>query len=174
MMLANVAEQDRSKRVERSLIANLTACLLLIVQFLLGMVVNLWVTVPTHHPGAGAHNFFAGAASAIAWVIPHGPPWLALHAALGLALAVAAFANIAWAPAIGSRLYTAAAVLAALAILGAAFNGASFVNYGHDFSSMIMSGLWALSLACYLTCLYLAARLPTRATTATNGHRGQA
>src|SRR5437763_10509474 len=111
-MLADVAQQDRSKRIGRSLIADLAACVLLIVQFLVGMVVNLWVTVPTHHPGAGAHNFFAGAASATAWVIPHGPPWLALHAALGLALVVAAFASIAWAPAMGSRLYTAAAVLA--------------------------------------------------------------
>jgi hypothetical protein len=71
----------------------------------------------------------------------------------------------------GSRLCTAAAVLAALAILGAGFNGASFVHYGHDFSSMIMSGLWALSLACYLTCLYLAARRPARATTAATGVR---
>src|SRR5215470_478430 len=125
-MLADVAQPDRIKRIERSLVADLAACLLLIAQFLLGMVVNLWVTVPAHHPDAGAHNFFAGAASAIVWVIPHGPPWLALHAALGLALVVAAFASIAWAPAMGSRLYTAAAVLAALAILGAGFNGASF------------------------------------------------
>ena len=107
-------------------------------------------------------------------MILHGQPWLALHAALGLALVVAASVSIAWAPAMGSRLYTAATVLAALAILGAGFNGASFVNYGHGFSSMIMSGLWALSLACYLTCLYLAARRPARATAATSGHRGRA
>jgi hypothetical protein len=49
-------------------------------------------------------------------------------------------------------------VLGALAILGAAFNGVSFLNYGHSFSSMIMAGLWALALACYLTGLFVAAR----------------
>jgi hypothetical protein len=40
----------------------------------------------------------------------------------------------------------------------AGFNGASFVNYGHDISSLIMSVLWALAVACYLTGLYLVAR----------------
>jgi hypothetical protein len=58
----------------------------------------------------------------------------------------------------GSRL--AASVLGALAILGAGFNGASFLDYGHDFSSMIMAGLWALALACYLAGVLLAARRP--------------
>jgi hypothetical protein len=53
-------------------------------------------------------------------------------------------------------------VLGALAILGAAFNGVSFLNYGHAFSSMIMAGLWALALACYFTGLYLAARRISR------------
>ena len=47
--------------------------------------------------------------------------------------------------------------LGALCIVGAGFNGASFLNYGHDVSSLIMAMLWALALACYLTGLYLAA-----------------
>jgi hypothetical protein len=34
----------------------------------------------------------------------------------------------------------------------------SFLNYGHDFSSMIMAGLWALALACYLAGMFVAAR----------------
>ena len=42
--------------------------------------------------------------------------------------------------------------------MGAAFNGVSFLNYGHDFSSMIMAGLWALALACYITALFRTAR----------------
>lgn len=46
----------------------------------------------------------------------------------------------------------------ALAITGAAFNGVSFVNNGQAFSSMIMAGLWAVAMACYLTNLFYAAR----------------
>jgi hypothetical protein len=33
---------------------------LLVIQFGLGMYLNLFVTLPSHHPGAGATSFFAG------------------------------------------------------------------------------------------------------------------
>ena len=142
----------------RLLAVNLAACVLLLIQYLLGMAVNLYVGLPGRHPGAGAGNYFAGAASGLAWVIPHGPVWAAAHAAFGLALVLAAFAAIALTWGQDSRVATVTSVLGALAILGAAFNGVSFLNYGHAFSSMIMAGLWALALACYITGLFLAAR----------------
>jgi hypothetical protein len=155
---AVTAQPGRPKRAGRVLTVNFAACLVLLVQYLLGMTANLYVTLPAHHPGAGARNFFAGVASGLAWVIPHGPAWVAAHAALGLALVVAAVASIAltWRP--GSRLVTATSVLGALAIVGAGFNGTSFLNYGHAFSSMIMAGLWALALACYITGMFVTAR----------------
>jgi hypothetical protein len=154
------ARPEQTGPRSRLLAVNFAACLLLLAQFLLGMAVNLYVIIPTHHPGAHASNYFAGVASGVAWVIPHGSGWLAAHAAFGLALVLAAFASLflrrgrEW----RSRSYTTMSVIGALAILGAGFNGASFLNYGQAFSSMIMAGLWALALACYLTCLYLAAR----------------
>jgi hypothetical protein len=138
--------------------ANLAACLLLVIQYLLGMVANLYVTLPDHHPGSGARNYFTGVTSGLAWVISHGPGWAAAHAALGLALVLAAFAVLALTWKQGGRLATGLAALGAAAILGAGFNGASFLNYGHDFSSMIMAGLWALALTSYLTGLYLGSR----------------
>lgn len=141
----------------RRLAVNFAACLLLLVQFLLGMAVNLYVVLPASHPGASASDYFTGAASGLAWVIPDGPVWAGVHAAFGLALVVAAFAGIALTRH-SSRAAMALSVLGALAILGAAFNGVSFLNYGHDFSSMIMAGLWALALFCYLTGMFLAAR----------------
>lgn len=150
--------QRSGQIIQRSLALNLIACLSLVVQFLLGMIVNLFVTIPNHHPGAHASDFFTGAASALGWVIPHGATWLVAHVILGLVLAIASLINLAWAPRTQSKPYTAAAFLAALAIIGAAFNGTSFLNYGHDFSSMIMAGLWAVATTCYLTCLYLSAR----------------
>ena len=137
---------------------NLAACMLLLAQYLLGMVVNLFVSLPAHHPGSGAGSYFAGVASGLAWVIPHGPAWAAAHAAFGLALVLAAFAGVALSWRHASRACTTASVLGALAILGAGFNGASFLNYGQNYSSMIMSGLWALAVACYVTGMFLAAR----------------
>lgn len=135
---------------------NFIACLLLLVQYLLGMAVNIYVVLPGKHPGASASNYFSGAASGIGWVIPDGPVWAGIHAAFGLALVVAAIAAVALTR--GSRAATALSVLGALAIIGAGFNGVSFLNYGHAFSSMIMAGLWALALVCYLTGMFLAAQ----------------
>jgi hypothetical protein len=139
--------------MRRLLLVNVLACALLIVQYLLGMAVNVFVVLPATHPGANAGDYFGGAASGLGWVIASGPGWAAAHAAFGLALVVAAIAAMVLSLA-GARARDRVAVslsaLGALAVIGAAFNGVSFVNYGHAFSSMIMAGLWALALACYL------------------------
>jgi hypothetical protein len=144
----------------RQLAVNLGACALLLIQYLLGMVVNVYVVLPGRHPGAGAGDYFSGAAAGLAWLIADGPAWAAAHAALGMALAAAALAAVAVAWRRGSTAGTAASIIGALAVIGAGFNGASFVDYGHAFSSMIMAGLWALALACYIIGLFLAASLP--------------
>ena len=154
--MAGVARSAPS--AHRLLAVNLAACLLLLVQYLLGIVANLYVTLPAHHPGAAASNYFAGVSSGLAWLIGQGPGWAAAHAALGLALVLAALGNIVFTWRRGSRLAIVLAVLGALFIVGAGFNGASFLNYGHDVSSLIMAVLWALALACYLAGLHLAAR----------------
>jgi hypothetical protein len=73
-------------------------------------------------------------------------------------LALAAVVSIALAWRKDSRFLAWTTVLAGLAVIGAGFNGMSFVNYGHAFSSMIMAGLWALAVACYLLGALLAAR----------------
>ncbi len=154
---AVAAPPGRANPAGQLLAVNLTVCLLLLIQYLLGMVVNLFVTLPGRHPGANASDYFTGSASGLGWVISDGPAWAAAHTAFGIALALAAVATVAvtWR---GSRAATAMSVLGALAILGAGFNGASFVDYGHNFSSMIMAGLWALALACYIAGVFLAAR----------------
>ena len=46
----------------------LTAVILFIlaVQFLLGMAVNLFVTIPTNHPGANPPEYFSGVFNSVA------------------------------------------------------------------------------------------------------------
>ncbi len=144
--------------MRRLVAVDLAACFLLLVQYLLGMAVNVYIVLPGKHPGAGASNYFAGAASGVAWAISSGPGWVAAHAALGLALVVAAIAGVVLTWGRGSRAGTTLSVLGALAVIGAGFNGASFLNYGHAFSSMIMATLWALAIACYGAGALLAAR----------------
>ena len=144
--------------MNRRLAVDIAACILLLAQFLLGMAVNVSVVLPTHHPGAAAQNYFAGVASGVSWVIPDGPAWIAAHAAFGLALVLAALAAIALTWRSGSRTERTMSVLGPVFIIGAGFNGASFLNYGHAINSFIMAALWALATACYVTGAVLAAR----------------
>jgi len=45
----------------RLLAVNFAACLLLLIQYLLGMAVNLYVVLPAAHPGAAVPDYFTGA-----------------------------------------------------------------------------------------------------------------
>ena len=129
----------------------------LIVQFLLGMATNLFVEIPKDHPGANPPEYFSGVAQNVTWAILHGPSlWLTLHAVLGLLLVIFGFRVLV--PAVRSRHRTTiiTAVIGAVAMLGAGFNGGSFLNYHEDFSSMIMASFFAIALASYVASLYLA------------------
>jgi hypothetical protein len=112
----------------RQLAVNLGACALLLIQYLLGMAVNLYVVLPGRHPGASASDYFSGAAAGLAWLITDGPGWAAAHAAFGMALAAAALSAIALAWRRGSTAGRVASVVGALAVIGAGFNGVSFVR----------------------------------------------
>ena len=126
----------------------------LLVQFVLGMATNLFVTIPRHHPGAHHGNYFTGSGQSVGWAITSGPLALAAHATLGILLVVTGFALIFLAASSGHRGVVIASVLGALFILGAGFNGASFLDFNDDPSSMIMAGLFAAALACYVVVLF--------------------
>jgi hypothetical protein len=132
----------------------LLLCALLLCQFFAGMVTNLYVTIPGNHPGAQAKGYFSGAARSVSWAITQGQFWLAVHAALGLALVVVSIAFIVATIRSRRRLWIWASTAGALFLIGAGFNGASFLVFGKQYSSLIMAGLFALSLGSYLTGLF--------------------
>lgn len=88
------------------------------------------------------------------WAITSGLLPLAAHVILGILLVIAGFVLIALAASSDHRGVLIASILGVLFILGAAFNGASFLNFNDDFSSMIMAGLFAAALACYVVVLF--------------------
>ena len=133
----------------------LGAVVLVLVQAGIGMVVNLDVTIPAHHPGARPANYFSGSASSIGWAITHGAAALAIHATLGLAVAVLVIGVAVRSFAVASRPVRAWSVLAALLVIGAGFNGASFLDFNNDVSSLIMAMLAFAAVACYSVVLYL-------------------
>ena len=126
----------------------------LVAQFLLGMATNLFVQIPLHHPGANPPEYFSGVVQSVTWAILHGPLWLVLHASLGLLLVIFGFRLLV--PAIRSRdrLTITTAVTGAVAMLGAGFNGGSYLNYHEDFSSMIMASFFAIALTSYVVGLW--------------------
>lgn len=133
----------------------LGALITLVAQFLLGMVTNLFVKVPLSHPGANPPEYFSGVFESVTWAIVHGPSlWLTAHAVLGLALVLFGFRLLV--PAIRSRHRPTivTSIIGAVAMLGAGFNGGSYLNYHEDFSSMIMASFFGIAVIAYAVGLW--------------------
>jgi hypothetical protein len=130
--------------------------LLLVVQFLLGMAVNLFVTIATNHPGSNPPEYFGGVVQSVAWAVLHGPLLLVLHASLGLLLVIYSVNLLAQGIQTRTRRFTIPTSFGAFGILAAGFNGGSFLNYNQDFSSMIMAGFFAIAVVSYVIGLYIA------------------
>lgn len=130
--------------------------LLLAIQFLAGMVVNLFVTLPAVHSGTNAPEYFSGVAQGVVWALTAGGWELQLHAVLGLVLFLAAIALLLLAIAARQRAWIISAGIGLLGIMAAGFNGASFLNYGHDFSSLLMSIGFLVAVVAYALGVYVA------------------
>lgn len=136
---------------------------MLVIQFLLGMGVNLFVKIPTDHPGSNPPEYFSGVAQSVTWAILHGHILLAIHAGFGLVIVLAALGTLVQAIRIRGRGIVISAVVGFIGVLGAGFNGGSFLNYHEDVSSMLMATGFAIAVAAYATGLYIGAgaRNPT-------------
>jgi hypothetical protein len=133
---------------------------LVVIQVAIGMVVNLYVTVPAQHPGAHPANYFSGSFRSVIWAIGSGAISLAVHGAFGLALILFAITVAVRAVRLRTGGVAVSSVLAALLAIGAGFNGASFLDFGgQNVSSLLMALLALGALSCYLLALYL---LPSR------------
>ena len=130
----------------------------LVVQFLLGMAVNLFVTIPTDHPGANPPEYFGGVVQSVTWAILHGHVLLIIHASLGLVLVLNAAGLLIAAIRTRTRDLIIVTAFGALAILAAGFNGGSFLNYNQDFSSMLMASFFAVAMTSYAVGLFVTGR----------------
>ena len=136
-----VAQQGRRLAGLRR--AGLVTLVLLIVQFGVGIGVNLYVSLPAGSSRSASQAFSNG-------------PGLALHVVLGLLLVVSAIGLLV--QAIMAR-YWPVIVAAALGLVGlvvAAGQGFSFVHDSTNAASMGMAGAGCVALLCYVAVLYLA------------------
>lgn len=113
------------------------AAVLLIVQFAIGMGVNLYIEVPS-----GTSFLAAVFSSAL----------LAAHAIVALALLGASVSALI--RAIRARIVVVPAAAGTAAIVAAAAAGAAFVNSGSDGVSLIMALATAFAMLCYATAIF--------------------
>jgi hypothetical protein len=85
----------------------------------------------------------------------HGQLPLQVHAALGLLLVLGALVMVVLAVISHRRAWVIASIVGAIGVVGAGFNGGSFLNYGHDFSSMLMALGFAVAIGSYAVGLYI-------------------
>ena len=123
--------------------------ILLGAQFLIGMLVNLFVTVPAVHPGTNAPEYFSGVFQGVAWALFNAQWQLLIHVVLGLLIFILSIVLLVMAIAFRRGKWITISVLGFIGVLGAGFNGASFMNYGHDFSSLLMSVGFLLAAISY-------------------------
>jgi hypothetical protein len=120
---------------------SLAVLVLLVVEYAIGMYVNLYVTVP----GAD-HGGSLGSA------IPNGPASLSVHAVIGLLLGLGVAAQSILVRHWG---LIAASVIGLLAMIFASVAGTGFTSTGADSASMAMSVLTGIAMLCYAANLYL-------------------
>ena len=140
-MLSTATRNGETTKTAQLRLRTITVIILVLlaVQFLVGMLVNLFVQVPSVHPGANAPEYFSGVVQGVVWALIQGPLWLLIHAIVGLLLFLASLILIGFAIAARRRAWIIVSVVGFVGIVAAGFNGASFMNYGHNFSSLLMS-----------------------------------
>lgn len=129
----------------------------ILVQAGIGMYVNLYVTIPTNHPGANPtfSNYLGGSAHSVIWALAHGAPMLIFHATLGLTLIAGVIGVAVYAVRLRRWVIGILSVAAGLLVIEAGFKGASFLDFQNNSSSLIMALLAFGAIACYAAVLYL-------------------
>lgn len=128
---------DRARLATRLRGSSMGALVMLILQFALGIGVNLYISPAK---GGFGEAFSNG-------------PLLAIHAVLGLLLILAAISQLVLAIRVRQRAIIALSAVGLLAIVVAASSGASFLSDQAEGSSLGMALATAVAMLCYVVCL---------------------
>jgi hypothetical protein len=135
---ATTAATVRASRLARTRISSLGLVTMLILEFILGIIYNLYGTAPTSTKSIGLFS----------------SPVIALHVILGILLFIAAVAQLVRAIGTRHRLTISMSVIGLVGILGAGFAGSGFASSGAAGASLGMSLAFAVSLAAYIVLVF--------------------
>jgi hypothetical protein len=138
--------RTQASRLARLRMSSLGLVTMLIIEFILGIIYNLYGTAPTSSKHIGLFS----------------SPVLALHVILAILLVIAAVMQLIRAVGIRHRLSVWMSALGLLGILAAGFAGVGFTGNGAAGASLGMSLAFAVSLACYVVLVFA---LPSPSTT---------
>ena len=124
------------------------AIVMLLVQYGLGMWVNLYGHLPASDHGANIATGFARAVS-------KGPIALSIHAIVGVLLILSAAAALVRAIQIRRPTFVGAALVGLVSIVAAAFTGARFVGSMSDSASITMTIAAGIAIGAYALILLL-------------------
>jgi hypothetical protein len=145
---AGATGQAQAGRLVRIRLSSLGAVVMLIIQFILGVIYNLYGTAPTSTKSIGLFS----------------SPDLALHVILGILLVIAALGQLIRAIGVRHQLTIWMSAVGLLAILAAGFAGLGFTGSGAAGASLGMSLAFAVARACYMVLVFT---LPSPATSTT-------
>ena len=123
---------------------SMAVLVLVVVEYAIGMYVNLYVTLPGADHG-----------SSLGSAISNGPAWLSIHAVIGLLLGLGAIGVLVQAIMIRRWGLIALSVIGLLAMIFASVAGTGFTSTGDDSASMAMSVLTGVAMLCYAANLYV-------------------
>jgi hypothetical protein len=133
----------------RGLRANaLAALIMLLIEYSLGISVNLYSTLPAADKGK---TLFAGLGAAVG----NGPLLVTLHALLGTLLVITGIAAVIRASRLGRRALIALSSTALLATLVACLSGSAFVGHHKVAASLAMALAAAIAILCYALVIFI-------------------
>jgi hypothetical protein len=137
-------KHTRREELEGVRQVSLAALIMLIVQYGLGSILNLYIAIPASDAHAGLMQ-----------EIVNGPLMLTVHALLGLGLIGAALVLLIRAVRLEERVVAVLAATGLTAIGGAFASGEIFVRNGQSAASLAMALLTGVALLCYIASLAL-------------------
>jgi hypothetical protein len=138
-----------SARLRSGLRANaLAGLVMLLVEYSLGISVNLYSTLPAADHGK---QLFGALAAAVG----NGPVLLSLHAVLGTLLLITGTAAVVRAVRLGVRPLIALSGGALIATLVAWLSGSAFIGHLKDSASLTMALAAAVAILCYALVIFV-------------------